>query len=175
MASNRLLSNLSSWKHEKYENFHFLPIFKVYGRERAKLWKKTIIIRSIISHYLQYNMHSHLIKTGCILARYFIIQHVNVITYTQILTFRLSHPFKMPSSNALIWLPLRSSILNCAKPWNSIEENTGFNASPNKLSANLNSSKVFFNPENIFSVSLLNRLLEKSIFFNSKPEIFIFL
>jgi hypothetical protein len=58
------------------------------------------------------------------------------------LTSSLVHPFKIPSSIALILLPDRSSRRRLLSAWNSMVEKIGFNESPNKLSVNRSSINV---------------------------------
>lgn len=58
------------------------------------------------------------------------------------LTSSLVHPFKIPSSIALILLPERSNSLRLVSAWNSMVEKIGLSESPNKLSVNRSSINV---------------------------------
>lgn len=57
-------------------------------------------------------------------------------------TFNFVHPFKMPSSMALILLPDKSNTSKLLSAWNSTVEKIGFSESPNRLSVNRTSINV---------------------------------
>lgn len=76
----------------------------------------------------------------------------------------------MPSSNEDILLSLRSNRTSFDNPWNSVDENIGFNVSPNRLPANLRSSTVFRMAVNDFSDSRLMEFWDRSSLTRSRRK-----
>lgn len=89
----------------------------------------------------------------------------------RVLTCRLLHPSKIPSSIALIPFPLKSRSCRFFRPRNSLVENMGFSVSPKRLSANRSSRRVDCSPWSSLSVSLLKELPEKSTVLSGKADL----
>lgn len=106
--------------------------------------------------------------------RYFNVTVFNFLSHsflTILLTCRLLHPSKIPSSIALIPFPLKSRSCKFFSPRNSLVENMGFNVSRNRLSANRSSRRVDCSPWSSLSVSLLKELPEKSTVLSGKADL----